>query len=178
MQCVLYYSGWDHGSCHSLIMLSDGLRCKELGDKLFISPVTALPVSYCRCLNLCTALSTSPLGYPGLPAMTCMYVVSLLPIELNILFILVLQIISTLIASSWKNGKELWNINTTVSFSVLCCFCSVGYLLHIIAHERCIYYLLTQKKAVHKTKHMSQPMFSCCVHIPSHSFQFCYSSHQ
>ena len=44
--------------------------------------------------------------------------------------------------------------------------------------KECIYYLLAQKKAAHKTKHMSRPVFSCCVHISSHSFQFCHSCHQ
>jgi len=34
-------------------------------------PVTALPVSYRRRLNLCIALSTSPPGHPRLPAATC-----------------------------------------------------------------------------------------------------------
>ena len=44
--------------------------------------------------------------------------------------------------------------------------------------KECIYYLLTQKKAAHKTKHMYRPVFSCCIHIPSHSVQFCHSCHQ
>ena len=54
-------------------------------------PVRALPVSCRRRLNLCTALSTSPLGYLGLPAATCICVVGLSPIELSVLFILVLR---------------------------------------------------------------------------------------
>ena len=78
-----------------------------------------------------------------------------------------------------KMEKNYEDINTTVSFSVLRCFRSKGYLLLITAHGRMYnYYLLTQKKAVHKTEHMSCPVFSCCVHIPSHSFQFCHSCHQ
>ena len=44
--------------------------------------------------------------------------------------------------------------------------------------KECIYYLLLQKKVGHKTRHMSHPMFSCCVHIPSTSFQFCHSYYQ
>ena len=45
--------------------------------------------------------------------------------------------ISALIAWPWNNGKKNYeNINTTFSFSVLCFFRSVGYLLHITAHER------------------------------------------
>jgi len=61
------------------------------GNFSFTCPVTALPVSYRRRLTLCTALSTSPPGHPGLPATTCIYVVGLLPVELNVLFILVLS---------------------------------------------------------------------------------------
>ena len=61
------------------------------GTFSFTWPVTALPVSYRRRLTLCTTLSTSPPGHPGLPATTCVYVVGLLPVELNILFILVLR---------------------------------------------------------------------------------------
>ena len=38
--------------------------------------------------------------------------------------------------------------------------------------KECIYYLLTQNKATHKTKCMSGTVFSCCVYIPCHSFQF------
>ena len=37
----------------------------------FTCPITALPVSYCTRLNMCTALSTFPPGHPGLPAATC-----------------------------------------------------------------------------------------------------------
>ena len=58
-----------------------------------------------------------------------------------------------------KEEMNYEDINTTVSFSVLRCFRSKGYLLLIIAHERM--YLLAQKKAAHKTKHMSRPVFSC-----------------
>ena len=36
-------------------------------------------------LNLCTALSTSPPGHPGLPATACICVVGLLPIDLSVL---------------------------------------------------------------------------------------------
>ena len=43
--------------------------------------------------------------------------------------------------------------------------------------KECIYYVLTQMKAAHKIKHMSHPVFSC-VHIPSHSFQFCHAYDQ
>ena len=53
----------------------------------FTCSVTVLPVSYCRRLTLCTALSASPPGHPGLPAATCIYVVGLSPIELNVLII-------------------------------------------------------------------------------------------
>ena len=41
--------------------------------------------------QLCTAVSTSPPGHPGLQAMTCICIGDLLPIELVILFILVLR---------------------------------------------------------------------------------------
>ena len=61
------------------------------GTFSFTCPVTALPVSYRRRLTLCTALSTSPPGRPGSPATTCICVVGHLPVELNVLFILVLQ---------------------------------------------------------------------------------------
>ena len=61
------------------------------GTFSFACPVTALPVSYRRRLTLCTALSTSPPGHPCLPAATCMYVVGLLPTELNVLFVFVLR---------------------------------------------------------------------------------------
>ena len=60
---------------------------KYPGTFSFTCPVTALPVSYRRRLTLCTALSTSPPGHPGLPATTCIYVVGLLPVELNFLFL-------------------------------------------------------------------------------------------
>ena len=60
------------------------------GTFSFTCPVTALPVSYRRRLTLCTALSTSPPGHPGLPVMTCIYVVGLLPVELNFLLLLLL----------------------------------------------------------------------------------------
>ena len=43
----------------------------------FTLPVTALPVSYGRRLNFCTALSTFPPGQPGLPAATCIWVIFL-----------------------------------------------------------------------------------------------------
>ena len=69
--------------------------------------------------------------------------------------------------------KNYEDINTTVSFSVLRCFRSTGYLLLITAHERM--YLLsfnTKEGGTHKTKRMSRPVFSCCVHIPSHCFSF------
>ena len=55
------------------------------GTFSFTCPVTALPVSYRSRLTLCTALSTSPPGHPGLPATTCIYVVGLLPVELLLL---------------------------------------------------------------------------------------------
>ena len=45
---------------------------------LFTCPVTALPLSYRRRLNLCTALSTIPAAHPGLPAATCICFVGLL----------------------------------------------------------------------------------------------------
>ena len=149
------------------------------GTFSFTCPVTALPVSYCRCLTLCTALFTSPPGHPGLPATTCIYVVGLLPVELNFILVLQREIVVTpnylcfdcIILKKWKRTMK---IKTTVSFSVLHCFHSTGYLLM----KECIYYLLTEKKAAHKMKHMSRPVFSCCVHIPSHSFQFCHSCHQ
>ena len=47
-----------------------------------------LCVFYCRCLNLCTALSTSLPGHPGLTPATCICVVSHLQVELSILFLL------------------------------------------------------------------------------------------
>ena len=53
---------------------------KVSGAFSFTSPVTALPVSY-------TGLSTSPPGHAGLPATICIYVVGLLPVELNVLFL-------------------------------------------------------------------------------------------
>ena len=46
---------------------------------LLVQQQLALPVSY-------TALSTSPPGHAGLLATTCIYVVSLLPAEPNLLF--------------------------------------------------------------------------------------------
>ena len=59
-------------------------QIKEVsGTFSFTCPVTALPVSYLRRLTLCTTLSTSPPGHPGLPATTCIYVVGLLPVELK-----------------------------------------------------------------------------------------------
>ena len=57
----------------------------------FACPVTALPVSYRRCLNSSTALSTTPAGHPGLPAATCVCFVGLLPIKRSVLLILVLR---------------------------------------------------------------------------------------
>ena len=67
-------------------------KTKEVsGIFYFICPVTALPVSYRIPLTLCTALSTSPPGHPGLPARTCICLVGHLPVELNVLFILVLR---------------------------------------------------------------------------------------
>ena len=99
-----------------------------------------------------------------------------------------------------KNGKELWRYKHRC-FILSSSLLSFNFLL-IIAHyyyywsllysailrsradslrshmKECIYYLLTQTKAAHKTKHISRPVFSCCVHIPSHSFQFCHSCHQ
>ena len=47
----------------------------------FGCPVTALPVSYRRRLNSCTALSTTPAGHAGLPAATCICFVGLLPVK-------------------------------------------------------------------------------------------------
>ena len=53
------------------------------GTFSFTCPLTALPVAYRRCLTLCTAVSTSPPGHPGLPATTCIYVVGLLSVKLK-----------------------------------------------------------------------------------------------
>ena len=61
------------------------------GTFSFTCLVTALPGFNRGRLTLCTALSISPPGHPGLPATTCNYVVGLLPVELNVIFILVLR---------------------------------------------------------------------------------------
>ena len=74
---VEYLNVWFGG-----LLLS--IKKEVSGTFSFTWPVTALPVSYLRRLTLCTTLSTSPPGHPGLPAMTCIYVVGLLPVELNL----------------------------------------------------------------------------------------------
>ena len=71
-----------------------------------------------------------------------------------------------------KMEKNYEDINTIVSFSVVRCFRSKGYLLFIIAHERMYLLSISTKEGG------TQKKTSCCVHIPSHSFQFCHSCHQ
>ena len=58
---------------------------KEVSE-LFLLRVQ-LPVSYRRRLNLCTALSSSQHGHPGVPAATCICVVRLLPIERSVVVV-------------------------------------------------------------------------------------------
>ena len=62
-----------------------------------------------------------------------------------------------------KNDED---INTTVSFSVLCCFRSMGCLHLIITHERT--YLLsfnTKEGGTQNKTHVPVPVFSSCIHI-------------
>ena len=69
-----------------------------------------------------------------------------------------------------------------VSFSVLRCFRSMSLFAPIgeIAHERMhVLSIISYKtKERHQTRHMSRPVFSCCAHISSNSFQFCHFYHQ
>ena len=65
-----------------------------------------------------------------------------------------------------KNGEKKTNyedINITVSFSVLHCFCSTGYLLLIIAHERM--YLLSVNTKEDGTQDETR--------VPSHVLLLC-----
>ena len=138
------------------------------GTFSFTCPVTALPVSYCRCLTLCTALFTSPPGHPGLPATTCIYVVGLLPVELNFILVLQREIVVTpnylcfdcIILKKWKRTMK---IKTTVSFSVLHCFHSTGYLLLIIAHERMYLLSINTKEGSSQNE----------THVPSRVLLLC-----
>ena len=78
-----------------------------------------------------------------------------------------------------KKGKELWRYkhHCFILSSPLLSFNGL-FASYNNSTRKCIYYVLARKKAAHKTKHMSCPVLSCCVHIPSHSFQFCHSCHQ
>ena len=88
--------------------------------------------SFARRLTLWTALSTSPPGHPGLPAITCICVVGFLPVELNVYFSPpTIKLMVTTPNYPEKMEKNYEDINTTVSFSVLHCFRSMGYFLHI-----------------------------------------------
>ena len=124
-----------------------------------------------RRLTLCTTLSTSPPGHPGLPATTCIYVVGLLPVELNVfknfgppkingsnskLSLLCLHNLE-------KIEKNYEDINTTVSFSVLRCFRSTGYLLLMIAHERMYLLSINTKEGGTQNK----------MHVPSRALLLC-----
>ena len=71
--------------------------------------------------------------------------------------------------------KNYEDINTTVSFSVLRCFRSAGYLLLIIADER-MYLLSINTKEGGTQKKCPRPVFFCCVHIPSRFVKFCHSA--
>ena len=137
------------------------------------------------------ALSTSPLSHPGLPATTCIYVVGLLPVELNVLFILVLRrqmvvtpnyiffdcIILRRRKKEEENNYEV--INTPVSFSVLLCFRSMGScLLHIIAHERMHLLPINTKEGGTQNTCPGPRSLAVNCSLPSHSFQFCHSYHQ
>ena len=111
-------------------------------------PVTALPVSYHRCPTLCTALSTWSPRFTSCDlylhcqclaswAKLCFYFG---PPKINGS--------NTNLPLLWlhnfekgknthKKRKILWSyrLNTIVSFTVLCCFHSMGSLLHVTAHE-------------------------------------------
>ena len=62
-----------------------------------------------------------------------------------------------------KMEKNYEDINTTVSFSVLCCFCSMGYLLLIIAHERMYLSSINTKEGGTQNK----------THVPSRVLLLC-----
>ena len=87
---------------------------------LLVQQQLALPVSY-------TALSTSPPGHAGLLATICIYVVGLLPVELNLLFYFGPPKINgnnSKLALLWSHNpekveKNYEDINITISFSVL-----------------------------------------------------------
>jgi len=91
---------------------------------------------------------------------------------------------SALIAKPWektnKNGKILWKYKHHCSILISSLLSFSG----LFANERIhsIIISLIQKKAHHKAIHMSCPVSSWCVHIPSNSFffsfQFCHSYHQ
>ena len=59
--------------------------------------------------------------------------------------------------------KNYEDINTTVSFSVLHCFCSVSYSFHIIVHERVYLLSINTKEGGTQNK----------THIPSCVFLLC-----
>ena len=79
-----------------------------------------------------------------------------------------------------KNGKILWKYKHHCSILISSLLSFSG----LFANERIhsIIISLIQKKAHHKAIHMSCPVSSWCVHIPSNSFffsfQFCHSYHQ
>ena len=139
----------------------------------FTCPVTVLRVSYRRRLNLCIALSSSPPGHPGLPAATCIYIVGLLPVKLNVPFDFGPPKINgsnSKLSLLWlhnleRTEKNYENINTTVSFSVLRSFRSTGYLLHIIAHERMhLLSINTKEDGTQSKTHVPSPVLFLCTY--------------
>ena len=159
----------------------------QLGTFPFTCPVTALLISCRRCLNLCTALSTwSPRFisrdlYLSL-AIWAKRSFHFSPLKINGSSS---KSNSALIAKPWektktkKHGKILWKYKHHCSILISLLLSFNG----LFAHERIHFVIISliQKKARHKTIHMSCLVSSWCVHIPNNSFffsfHFCHSYH-
>ena len=107
------------------------LSVKEVsGTFPFTCPITALPVSYCGCLNFCTALSTwsprfiscdlDPRCWSLANWAKCFYFG---PLKINGTNSKSVCFDCIILKKTEKNYETR---NTTVSFSVLCCFRSVA----------------------------------------------------
>ena len=79
---VEYLNVWFRYTTH----INGGKKYHEL-LLLRVWPVTALPISHRWRLDLCTSLSTSPPGHPGLPTTTCIYVVGLLSVPVRLFIV-------------------------------------------------------------------------------------------
>ena len=65
-----------------------------------------------------------------------------------------------------KKEKNYEDINTTVSFSVLRCFRSTGYLLLIMAHERmCLLFVSAKEGGTQNKTHVPSRVLYCPVYI-------------